>query len=91
MIEMRARTIAQCVKNDKSQYLRLEDVADRYGVEPATWTRWVKSGHVPCPVRIADLIVWPMRDLIRWDFQRHGDAAWARFEEMVQPCDPSEL
>ena len=89
---LRAQRIALEVGNDRSQYLDLAGVCERYKVPKQRWLAWCREAIVPAPVRVNTQIRWSVASLVAWDWIGvDGQEAWNEFEGMVKPVDVNEL
>ena len=55
-------------QNKLGDLLKIEQVADRYQVEPRTIQNWVRDGRFPQPMRLSRrLLRWRLADLIAFE------------------------
>ena len=55
-------------KSDALSHLTIEQVADRYQVQPRTIQNWVRDGRFPQPMRLSRrLLRWRLADLIAFE------------------------
>lgn len=54
-------------------FYTVKQVAERYGVGPATVWRWSRKGPFPKPVKLGDNCTrWRLADLEKWESEREA-------------------
>lgn len=43
-----------------------KEMAEQYGCSVKTWSRWVKAGKVPKPIRIGNAPKWAVETMDKW-------------------------
>lgn len=60
------------VQMQSTTFLKVIQVADRYGVNRSTIWRWVKHGHFPKPKKIScGSSRWSIIDLEQWEYLKN--------------------
>lgn len=55
------------MKNE-THFLRVSEVAARYGISRSTVWRWLKKGKIPKPIKLGeDSTRWRLSDLEAWE------------------------
>jgi len=70
LIEMRVAHVIRDEITWKERWLGYPEVAERYGVKPATLQGrdgWIAKGRIPQPTHIAGAVRWPLSLLEAWE------------------------
>lgn len=51
----------------EQQYVRVRDLAARFGVHEATVRGWLKAGELPPAKRVRGRLMWRRDDIDRWE------------------------
>jgi len=65
---MAAKTKPQTTSKSSVEFLNAKQVANRYGVHPASIYRWAKESNFPKPIKLGPNVTrWRLADLGEWE------------------------